>query len=168
MSQRTDDPTSPFSRPEVEDFLYEEAALLDEWRLSEWLSLFTEDATYSIPPTDAPNAEPDDTLFLVSDDAPRLRSRVEQLEGSSTWSENPRSRTRRMISNVRVVHVEADRARVSCNFVVYRMRNETTSTYVGRWEHVLVWNGERILIQDRRAILDLETLHDVGKISFIL
>ena len=32
------------TRSEVEDFLYAEAELLDEWRLPEWLDLFTDDA----------------------------------------------------------------------------------------------------------------------------
>ena len=32
------------TRSAVEDFLYQEAALLDEWRLDEWLSLLTDDA----------------------------------------------------------------------------------------------------------------------------
>jgi p-cumate 2,3-dioxygenase beta subunit len=46
------------TRAEVEDFLYEEAALLDEWKLAEWHALFTEDATYRVPSTDVPEAEP--------------------------------------------------------------------------------------------------------------
>ena len=37
------------TRPLVEDFLYKEAALLDEWRLDEWLTLFEPGATYDIP-----------------------------------------------------------------------------------------------------------------------
>src|SRR5271163_3779869 len=41
-------------RQEVEDLLYKEAALLDEWRLDEWLELLTEDAVYEVPPTDVP------------------------------------------------------------------------------------------------------------------
>lgn len=156
------------TRQQVEDFLYEEAALLDEWRLSEWLALFTDDATYRVPPTDAPDAEPDDTLFLIADDAARLRSRVEQLEGGTTWSESPRSRTRRLISNVRIRRSEGDRAWVTCNFVVYRTRNDLTSTFVGRCEYVLVREEKGLCIRDRRAILDLESLRDVGKVSFIL
>jgi 3-phenylpropionate/cinnamic acid dioxygenase small subunit len=44
--------TIPVTRQEVEDFLYEEAALLDEWRLEEWLQLLTEDAAYYVPSTD--------------------------------------------------------------------------------------------------------------------
>ncbi len=34
------------TRAEVEDFLYREAALLDEWKLDEWEKLLADDATY--------------------------------------------------------------------------------------------------------------------------
>ena len=42
------------SRSEVEDLFYQEAALLDEWRLEDWLELLTDDAIYQIPPTEFP------------------------------------------------------------------------------------------------------------------
>src|SRR5881397_697094 len=45
------------TRAEIEEFLYEEAALLDAWRLREWLTLLTDDATYEIPSTDTPDGE---------------------------------------------------------------------------------------------------------------
>ena len=157
-----------WSRGEVEDFLFAEAALLDEWRLDEWLALFTEDATYSVPSTDEPEAEPSDTLFLIADDAARLRSRVEQLLGKTTWSESPHARTRRMLANVRVRRSDGVRAWVTANFVVYRMRTNQVASYVGRYEYVLERRGAALRIQQRRAILDLETLRDVGKVSFIL
>ena len=58
-----------------------EAALLDEWRLEEWLELLTDDAIYQIPPTDVPEGDARNTLFIVADDAVRIRSRVKQLLG---------------------------------------------------------------------------------------
>lgn len=161
-------PGVELTRAEVEDFLFAEAALLDEWRLDEWLALFTEDATYSVPSTDAPEAEPSDTLFLIADDAARLRSRVEQLLGKTTWSENPHARTRRLLANVRIRKLEGARAWVTANFVVYRLRTHQTAAYVGRYEYVLERRDAGLRIRDRRAILDLESLRDVGKISFIL
>ena len=160
--------TTELSRGEVEEFLYEEAALLDEWRLDEWLTLFTDDCTYSVPSTDSPDAQPDDTLFLIADDAARLRSRVEQLMGKTTWSENPHARTRRLIGNVRVRRRDVGRLWVTANFIVYRMRTNQVATYVGRYEYVLEERSGKLRIQHRRAILDLESLRDVGKISFIL
>jgi p-cumate 2,3-dioxygenase subunit beta len=164
----TSSAVAPVTRAEIEEFLYAEATLLDEWKLEEWLELFTDDATYSVPSTDEPEGDPAQTLFLIADDVLRLRSRVQQLLGKTTWSENPRSRTRRMIANVRIRSCEDREIRVTSNFMVYRMRSERVSTYVGRYEYVLARHGESLRIRHRKAVLDLESLRDVGKVSFIL
>src|SRR5206468_293442 len=84
------------------------------------------------------------------------RSRVQQLIGKTTWSESPRSRTRRIIANVRVREARGEQISVTSNFVVYRMRSDRVATYVGRYEHVLVRAGDTFRIRHRRAILDLE------------
>src|SRR3984893_2300383 len=122
------------SRQEVEDLLYREAALLDEWRLEEWLELLTEDAIYQVPPTDVPEGDARNTLFIIADDAVRIRSRVKQLLGKFAWAENPHSRTRRLISNVRVLGADGDNILATANFVVYRMQYESVDTYVVRYE----------------------------------
>src|ERR1700688_4910379 len=67
------------SRQEVEDLLYREAALLDEWRLEEWLEMLTDDAIYQVPSTDAPEGDERNTLYLIADDALRIRSRGNNL-----------------------------------------------------------------------------------------
>jgi len=156
------------TRQAIEDFLYEEAALLDEWRLDEWLELLTDDATYEVPSTDTQDGDPRTTLSLIADDNIRIRSRVAQLLGKSAWAENPPSRTRRMISNVRVRQVEGEAIHVTANFVVYRLRFEQMDTYVGRYEYTLVQRDSRLKIRARKAILDLEALRPHGKVSFIL
>lgn len=156
------------TRQEIEEFLYAEAALLDEWRLEEWLDLLTEDATYHVPPTDLPEGDPKSTLFIVADDIVRIRSRVKQLLGKSAWAENPPSRTRRMISNVRVLGVNGDEIRVTANFVVYRMRFEMVDTYIGHYDYTLVRGDDGLRIRERKAVLDLEALRPHGKVSFIL
>jgi p-cumate 2,3-dioxygenase subunit beta len=155
-------------RPEVEDLFYKEAALLDEWRLEEWLELLSEDAIYQVPPTDIPEGDPRNTLFIIADDALRIRSRVKQLLGKSAWAENPHSRTRRMISNVRILGTDGDNVLATANFAVYRMRYEMVDTYIGRYEYKLIRVGSELRIRERRAILDNETLRPQGKISFIL
>ena len=48
------------------------------------------------------------------------------------------------------------------------MRTHQVASYVGRYEYVLERQRDGLRIQQRRAILDLESLRDVGKISFIL
>jgi p-cumate 2,3-dioxygenase beta subunit len=156
------------SREQIEDFLYYEAALLDEWRLDQWLALMTEDVSYYVPSTDVPDGDHRTTLFLIADDAVRLRSRVQQLMGKSAHAETPRSRTRRMISNVRIRGREGETIYVTANFVVYRMRYEVVDTYIGRYEYTLVQQNGTLKIKERRAILDLEALRPHGKVSIIL
>lgn len=156
------------TRQEIEDFLYAEAALLDEWRLEEWLGLLTEDATYQVPATDLPEGDATTTLYIVADDTLRIRSHVKQLLGKSAWAENPPSRTRRMISNVRILEINGENICVTTNFVVYRMRYELVDTYIGRYEYTLVRHDNGLKIRQRKAVLDLEALRPHGKVSFIL
>ena len=68
------------TRADVEDFLYAEAALLDGWKLDEWLALLTDDACYRVPANDTPEGDPTDTLFLIADDIRRIRARVVRLK----------------------------------------------------------------------------------------
>src|ERR1700693_5868902 len=104
------------SRQEVEDLLYREAALLDEWRLEEWLEMLTDDAIYQGPSTDAPEGGARKQLYIIADDAQRIRSRVKQLLGKSAWAENPHSRTRRIITNVRVPGADSESIIATDNF----------------------------------------------------
>ena len=47
-------PLAQVTRVQVEDFLYLEAELLDDWALDEWLNLYTADARYVVPCTNDP------------------------------------------------------------------------------------------------------------------
>ncbi|HKC44937.1 MAG TPA: aromatic-ring-hydroxylating dioxygenase subunit beta [Burkholderiales bacterium] len=157
------------TRAEVEDLLYREAALLDEWRLDEWLGLLTADACYRVPSNDRPDAEPGDTLFTIADDPSRIRARVARLKDRNAHAEYPPSRTRRMISNVRIVERSEYELGVEANFVVYRFRrDERIREYVGRYRHLLRLEGGRLKIAKREAVIDAMELGSLGSVSFIL
>lgn len=156
------------NRQELETFLVDEAALLDEWRLDDWISLMAEDAHYLVPPLDKPAGDYRNTLFLISDDMRTLRSRVAQLKGRTVWAENPKSRTRRLVTNFRVLGTEGDLTRVSANFAVWRFQLDATDIYVGRYEHLLRREPSGWKFVERKAVLDLESLRPHGKLSFIL
>jgi len=157
------------SRAEVEDLLYREAELLDAWNLDDWLKLLTDDAAYYVPPNDKPDADHRFTLFTIADDIVRLRERVIRLSDPNCHAEYPPSRTRRMISNVRVTDAEGDTASIAANFVIYRYRrNEDERIFVGHYRHKLRRVGGALKIAERRAILDAEELGMLGSVSFIL
>jgi p-cumate 2,3-dioxygenase beta subunit len=155
------------TRGEVEDFLYEEAALLDAWKLDEWLALLTEDAFYRVPSNDRPDAEPRGTLFTIADDIARIRARVTRLKDRNAHAEFPPSRTRRLITNIRITG--QDPLRVEANFSVYRHRsNDDVRQYVGRYRYLLRKEGGKLKIAGREAILDAMELASLGLVSFIL
>lgn len=159
---------SQWPRTEVEDFLYFEAALLDEWKLDEWFELFTEDCSYVVPTTDLPNGDPRHDLVFIDDNHERLQGRVRKLKSPMAHREVPRSRTRHIVTNVRIVEqVEGD-AIVEAAFVIYRFKGGSTEPFVGRYRYRLTRRSGSIMIRDRRATLDLETLRGQGAVSIIL
>jgi p-cumate 2,3-dioxygenase beta subunit len=162
-------PNDGVTRERIEDFLFAEADLLDNWRLNEWLALFDPEATgYFMPTTDLPDGDPGHDLYLIADDMTKLRSRVDQLLSGVTWAENPRSRTRRMISNVKIDGTDAGIARIRANFVVYRLRFEKVDAYIGEYRYKLKAKADGFAILERRVVLDLEALRPHGKVSFIV
>jgi p-cumate 2,3-dioxygenase subunit beta len=157
------------SRAEVEDLLFREAALLDEWRLEEWLGLLTEDASYYVPPNDHPDSDHRTTLFILADDIVRIRERVKRLMSPECHAEYPHSRTRRLIGNVRIAGVEGDLVRVGANFICNRYRRyERVREYAGAYRHVLRRVGGELRIHERRVIIDAHELGSLGAVSFIL
>jgi p-cumate 2,3-dioxygenase beta subunit len=157
------------TRSEVEDFLFTEAELLDSWRLEEWLGLLTADATYQVPSNDAPAGDPRSTLFTIADDIRRIHGRVKRLMSPDAHAEYPRSRTRRIVGNVRIMSADGDALDVGANFIVHRFRrDERVGAYVGRYEYRLVVTEAGLRIAARKAILDSEELGGLGSVSFIL
>jgi p-cumate 2,3-dioxygenase beta subunit len=154
---------------QVEQFLYEDAELLDQWRLHEWLATFAPEGRYLIPATDKPDGDPALDLFLVQDDRFLLEQRVNSLLTRAAHAEYPHSRTRRMITNVRVGGDQTGRLLVTANFAIFRMRPNVLDTYVGQYRHVLLRDAEQgYVFLERKSILDLDTLRPQGKVSIIL
>ena len=154
-------------REMVEDFLYQEAALLDAWRLDEWLALFTADGRYLVPTTDLPDGDPQKDLVFIDDDMVRLRARVERLKSRHGHREYPSSRTRRFVTNIRIKVADSAMV-VTSSFLVYRFRLGESSPYVGWYEHRLKRVEGELKIQHRKAVLDLEALREHGAVSIIL
>ncbi len=160
------------TRAEVEDFLFHESELLDTWQLDAWANLFTDDGEYLIPPTDLPDGDPGKHLFLVYDDRHRLGERAKRLGKKAAHAEFPHSRTRHLITNVRVKQAgdgEDNYINATCNFVVYRSKNGVNDIYPGHSIYRLVAQTDGgFRIRSKRAVLDVDTLRPQGKVSIIL
>jgi len=158
-------------KDEVEHFLFEEAQLLDTWKLREWESLFTDDGEFHIPPLNCENPEtihPRDALFLLSDDRRTLAGRVERMMKKTAYVETPRSNIRHFITNIRILSEIDGTIRVASNFMVYRTRRGLVSNYIGQYFHTLIRDGGGFKIRERRACLDLDLLQPQGSIGIII
>lgn len=165
-------PESLLLRLEVEEFLYREAALLDEWKLTEWLALYSPNARYEVAPTGDPDAatlSSAESLFLVADDRERLEQRVIRLRKPQAHAEYPHSRLRHLYTNVRVVSNQGALLHVESNFVTFRTKRGQTQTYMGLHKWVLSrGEGGTFLIESKRTVLDLDGLVPQGKVSMLL
>jgi p-cumate 2,3-dioxygenase beta subunit len=162
-------PASRETTYEVEQFLFDEAELLDQWRLHEWLELFTPGAYYEVPTTDLPDGDPAADLYLVHDDRFLLEQRVNSLLTRAAHAEYPHSATRRLITNVRVSEGDHDQLRVTANFAVYRFRSGVSDVYVGQYRHILARDDEgRFVYVQRRSVLANDVLRPHGKVSVLL
>lgn len=114
---------------DVEQFLYAEAALLDERRFPEWLTWLAADLEYWMPIRSTRMQNDVASEFtkpgegaLFDDDKASMEQRVRKLYTGYAWAEDPPSRTRHMVSNVRIRAVDGDEVQLDCNFFLYRSR----------------------------------------------
>jgi len=129
---------------QVELFLYEEAALLDGRRFEEWLDLFTDDASYAVPlrltREGQADSEISETGRIFWDSKATLAIRVQRLMSEYAWAEQPPSRTRHFVTNVRVGVLEDGNLEVKSNVLVYVNRGDDPrhELYSGDRHDVLV------------------------------
>ena len=69
---------------------------------------------------------------------------------------------------MRLLEAGNGKARAVAKLAFWRFEQERADVYVGRYVNVLVRGPAGLMVQERRVILDLETLRPHGKLSFIL
>ena len=163
--------TTTITRAEAEEFLVNEAEILDDWRLPEWPKLYTRDARYEVCGPAAINAmtdNPDSHLFLVADRIDRIEGRANRLMKPTAHAEYPHSKTRHLVSNFRVNPGENGETKVRANFAVFRSKEDNQTVYMGEYHYILVRENGEIKIRTKRCILDLNSLSNQGRLTIIL
>ncbi|MBV1876772.1 MAG: 3-phenylpropionate/cinnamic acid dioxygenase subunit beta [Pseudomonadales bacterium] len=148
----------------IEQYYYHEAELLDNHEYSRWFDLFATDTHYWMPSQAnrlfrdrGTEASVEGEFGLFDDTKTTLGWRVKQLNSMTHWAENPRSRTRHLISNVRIKTIlEDDEYEVWSNFICYRNRlQDEVDIWAGERQDLLCADAEQgWLIKKRKIILD--------------
>lgn len=123
---------------EIEQFLFFEAELLDNFQLLEWTKLLAPEIEYRMPIRSSVDSTDitdgfSTRAFHMEDDFGSLLVRMERLVSGGAWSEKPPSRTRRHVSNVRVVPSDGDDIDTKSNLLFFWSREQ----------HQVVMSAER-------------------------
>jgi 3-phenylpropionate/cinnamic acid dioxygenase small subunit len=160
---------------EIEQFLYQEARMLDERRFEEWIDLFSEDTHYWMP-TRSVRYERELHLEHSSrneaahfdETKDQLQERVTRIRSGMAWAEEPPSRTRHLVTNVLIEPAdEEDEILVLSNLMLYRGRlDRDVDIFVGSREDVLRRSDSEHgwLIARRRIVLE-QTLVQAKNLS---
>ena len=124
--------TSPETYWEVYSFLMREAEVLDERHEREWLEMVTDDVEYLMPVrVNRERGEGDgfsEEAFYFEETRGSLELRIRRLETEYAWAEDPPSRTRHFVTNIRVAEgEEEDEVAVKSNLLLYRSQGSDPS-----------------------------------------
>jgi benzoate/toluate 1,2-dioxygenase beta subunit len=130
-----------------------EARLLDQLAFDPWLAMYTQECVYWVPATPG-GGDPRREVAISFDDRRRLEDRIFRLRTGYAWSQAPRSRTVRMVSNVEVFTAARDDARmVRSNLLISEFRPDGVRFLSGWCGHRFVMEGGRWLIAVRQVNL---------------
>ncbi len=148
-------------------FLVEEAALLDAADYASWLNLLCEDIRYVMPVrvTTARGAGFDSLADMghFDEDLYALRKRVQRLATDHAWTEDPPSRTRHFVTNIRTFRHQTGEPRVlrvESALLLFRSRGDTREPDLisaGRTD-LLRETGDGLRLARREIIVDESVL----------
>jgi 3-phenylpropionate/cinnamic acid dioxygenase small subunit len=149
---------------ECMQWLWHEAEILDANRVREWLELLTADIDYRLPIRVTRERDGGSEFsadgYHMYEDYDSLLARVDRLDTDFAWAEDPPSRTRRIVSNVRVTVGDGPVYHVRSNFLIFRSRLDAT-TYellLGERRDRLVTVDDLLKLQERVILLDHTTI----------
>jgi phthalate 3,4-dioxygenase beta subunit len=167
-------PGLPFDDPRhlaAHRFLVEEAAILDAGEWSRWLGLLTDDIRYVMPVrvTTVHDAGYDDRADMAHFDEDRyaIEKRVQRLATDHAWTEDPRSRTRHLVTNVRTFPA-GEGVAVESTLLLFRSRGDRPAEYVCALRRdVLRQGGEGYLLAERRITVEESVLRTQNLAIFL-
>ena len=154
-------------KAQVEQVLFQEARLIDELRLEEWLDMYTRECLYWVP-TVPGGGDPRKEVSIAFDDRRRLEDRVYRLRTGYAYSQLPLSRTRRMLTNIEVAEGKSqDELYVRANFILSEFRVGKLESFSGWIAYKLVRENTDWKISMKMVnLIDSDQAHD--NLTFIL
>lgn len=153
-------------RQQVEQFIYYEADLMDEHRYDEWLALWTDDALYWVP-SGRDDIDPKREISLIYDDRVRLQVRITRLKSGFAHAQEPKSRMRRVVSNIVTQEAKNGDIVVFSNFLLTELRRGKQDTFAGRTIHRLRPDNGSFRLVSKKVLLVNNDEH-IDNLTFLI
>jgi benzoate/toluate 1,2-dioxygenase beta subunit len=153
-------------RHQVEQFLFHEAQLMDEHRYDEWLALWTEDARYWVP-SNRDELDPKREVSLIYDDRVRLQLRIARLKSGFAHAQEPKSRMRRLISNIEIEEQDKAEIVVASNFLLAELRRGKQDIFAGRTIHRLRAHSGSFQMASKKVLL-INNDEPIDNLTFLI
>lgn len=158
----------------AQEFMVWEAELLDNRRYRDWLALLTEDVLYRMPVRITAAHSLEDSVLHGMDhfneDRYSLEKRVERFETEHAFTEDPPSRTRHFVTNLRTRLGDADDELVAQTYVlVFRSRLDVRepSWLAGERTDLLRRDGAGLRLARRDILIDESVLRTQNLAVFL-
>jgi benzoate/toluate 1,2-dioxygenase subunit beta len=133
----------------VEQFLYQQAELLDCKRWQDWIDLFAPDGVYWMPPERSYTTW-DGTPAIFAEDRNLMEVRMRRVLHPDAWSQRPLWETNHVVSNV-IIEKEKPGGEVvvRSRFHMMELRRDDVRHFAGSYRHELkkTKSGYRIKLQ---------------------
>jgi benzoate/toluate 1,2-dioxygenase beta subunit len=152
------------SQAEIEAFLFAEARFADEGDYDAWLSLWTDEALYWIP-ANSDDYDPNEHVSIIYADRERLQDRIDRLKSGGAWAQEPKSRARRLISNIEIEGPDKnDEITVRSNFVLGELRRGRQTIYFAQQIHHLRPTAAGLRMSYKKVMLinNDEAIHNLS------
>jgi 3-phenylpropionate/cinnamic acid dioxygenase small subunit len=165
-------PTGSAEHFRIVEFLEEEAALLDEARLQDWLELLDADLIYRMPTRETRYSGKGDgfakSMFNFDENKATITMKALRLATfENAWAENPPSRTRRFVTNIRAFQTaEANAFEVSSSILLVRSR-ENMDFISARRDDLLADHDGVLKLRRRTIWVDQTVLHTSNLAVFL-
>ena len=148
-------PMTPEQRATLEDvtqFIYREARLQDEHRYDDWEALWTDDGVYWVP-ANGDGGDPEQEMSIIYDNRSRIGLRIRQYHTGKRFSQTPRSRLRRVVSNVEVLEDDGREIVVAANALVFESQTRGDTIWASRNEYLFRRDGDELRMARKKVVL---------------
>ncbi len=156
------------------EFLATEAHVLDRRQFNEWLTMLAPEIHYRVPVrvTSASSSSSDELLPMEHffENYRSLEARVRRLDTEHAWAEDPPSRTRRFVTNLRTFAYDDDHVVTESYLLLYRSRGDQLNTAIlsgVRMDLLRILPDEKHRLVKRLVVLDDSVLNTQNLALFL-